>query len=380
VTISTEGPNQGVSGTCTDNAGNVGSASTTVSIDKTPPTVAANISPMPTNGWNNGPVSVSFSGSDALSGIDSCDPSVPVNAEGANQLVTGTCTDNAGNMANASATVNIDTTPPVVAATANPAPNANGWNNTDVIVTFSVVSDNLSGAGTCDPAATVSGPGQNLSATGSCSDLAGNSASASASGINIDKTAPTVEVTGVAHNVVYTLGSVPAAGCSTSDALSGVATNATLSSGGPVGLITATCSGATDNAGNGAASVSVTYRVIYDFDGFFRPVDNLPMMNVVKAGSAIPVKFSLNGNFGLNIFAANSPSVSQSVSCMALPADVISPSDTVTAGGSSLSYDAVSDQYNYVWKTDRSWAGQCRVLQVTLSDGTIHLAYFHFSR
>jgi len=34
----------------------------------------------------------------------------------------------------------------------------------------------------------------------------------------------------------------------------------------------------------------------FDFSGFFQPVDNLPTFNVVKAGQAVPVKFSLGGD------------------------------------------------------------------------------------
>src|SRR5262249_60474748 len=36
----------------------------------------------------------------------------------------------------------------------------------------------------------------------------------------------------------------------------------------------------------------------YNFSGFFQPVDNAPVLNVVKAGSAIPVKFRLRGGPG----------------------------------------------------------------------------------
>ena len=66
-------------------------------------------------------------------------------------------------------------------------------------------------------------------------------------------------------------------------------------------------------AGN-TGSASVTYSVIYDWSGFFRPVDNGGVYNVAKAGSSIPVKFSLGGNQGLNIMAAGSPS-SQKITC-----------------------------------------------------------------
>src|SRR6266540_3231667 len=50
----------------------------------------------------------------------------------------------------------------------------------------------------------------------------------------------------------------------------------------------------------------------------------------------------------------------------------------VTAGGSSLSYDAESDTYTYVWKTEKSWAGTCRQLIVRLNDGSERVAFFKF--
>ena len=60
------------------------------------------------------------------------------------------------------------------------------------------------------------------------------------------------------------------------------------------------------------------------------------------------------------------------------PVDVIE--ETVNAGGSSLTYDPVANQYIYVWKTDKSWAGTCRLLTVKLADGTSYYAYFNFTR
>jgi hypothetical protein len=53
---------------------------------------------------------------------------------------------------------------------------------------------------------------------------------------------------------------------------------------------------------------------------------------------------------------------------------------TVTAGGSSLSYDAGTGTYTYVWKTDKTWANTCRRLTVRLSDGTDHWADFRFTK
>src|SRR5207249_2788940 len=95
----------------------------------------------------------------------------------------------------------------------------------------------------------------------------------------------------------------------------------------------------------------------------------------VNAGQGIPVKFSLGGNFGLAIFAAGSPA-SQSYACGSAGGSTDAIEQTVTAGNSSLQYDPATNQYTYVWKTDKAWAGTCRQLIVRLSDGTEHTAIF----
>jgi hypothetical protein len=108
ITVRTEGAKQVVSGTATDLAGNAASASVTVSLDKTPPTIAGTISPPPDPaGFNSTPVTVSFTCSDALSGVASCPSPVTLTMEGAGQIVTRTAADVAGNLATLSITVNI---------------------------------------------------------------------------------------------------------------------------------------------------------------------------------------------------------------------------------------------------------------------------------
>jgi hypothetical protein len=107
-------------------------------------------------------------------------------------------------------------------------------------------------------------------------------------------------------------------------------------------------------------------------------VDNPPTLNVVNAGRAIPVKWSLGGDYGLNIFVTGSPA-SQRIDCdSSAPFDTIE--ETTNAGSSGLSYDASSDRYIYVWKTDKVWAGTCRRLILTFEDGTTKEANFKFSR
>jgi len=116
----------------------------------------------------------------------------------------------------------------------------------------------------------------------------------------------------------------------------------------------------------------------YNFSGFFQPVDNAPTVNVAKAGSAIPVKFSLRGNQGLGILQPGFPKVT-TVAC-----DSTSPTDdiesTVTAGGSSLQYDAAADQYTYVWKTSSTWAGTCARFDLGLNDGSSRTFLVRFKR
>jgi hypothetical protein len=105
-------------------------------------------------------------------------------------------------------------------------------------------------------------------------------------------------VTGVEDGATYILGSVPTAGCDTTDALAGVATLASLTVNGGnsngVGSFTAICDGASDNAGN-TASASLSYSVIYDFGGFTDPIDP-QAVNQVKGGQTVSVKFGLNGD------------------------------------------------------------------------------------
>ncbi|MCL4265568.1 MAG: ExeM/NucH family extracellular endonuclease [Anaerolineae bacterium] len=131
---------------------------------------------------------------------------------------------------------------------------------------------------------------------------------------------------------------------------------------------------ATDGGGLSATD-QATVSVIYNFTGFFAPVENPPTLNVVTAGRAIPLKFSLNGDKGLNILAAIPTSVS--IAC-----DTGSPQndveETINTGNSALSYKPETDMYTYAWKTQRSWQNTCRQFTLQLNDGTVHLANFYF--
>ncbi len=120
--------------------------------------------------------------------------------------------------------------------------------------------------------------------------------------------------------------------------------------------------------------VRVTLKPLYDFSGFFQPVDNLPVVNSVSAGRAVPVKFSLSGDKGLGIFVPGYPKSTQIACDSTAPVDGIET--TVSADSSGLQYDPATDTYTYVWKTDKAWARTCRQLVLRLDDGTFHRADF----
>ena len=169
------------------------------------------------------------------------------------------------------APVNIDLTPPTANITTTPPANGNGWINANPVTVNLNGTDSGSGVEQLrywinngqvvaisggDGSTQISGEGTNSVGLRAL-DNAGNISALATAAVNIDVTPPTVTVTGVQQGAIYILGSVPNAGCNTTDALSGVATQATVAitggNGQGEGQFTATCSGGTDNAGNLAA-------------------------------------------------------------------------------------------------------------------------------
>jgi CSLREA domain-containing protein len=123
----------------------------------------------------------------------------------------------------------------------------------------------------------------------------------------------------------------------------------------------------------GASSASAPYGNYWPFAGFYQPVDNVPTINIANAGQAIPIKFSLGGNLGLNILQAGYPKFTTET-CPNAATDAIET--TVAATGNSLTYDAASGQYTFVWKSDKSLAGKCIRFDLGLIDGSTRQAEF----
>jgi hypothetical protein len=155
--------------------------------------------------------------------------------------------------------------------------------------------------------------------------------------------------------------------------------------------LTATYGG--DTNFNGSTSAIEPHTVNYAFTGFFSPVNNAPVSNAANAGQAIPIKWQLTDSSGVGVSNPNSfgypgliaPYAGPGTSTPGLTSYQVGcstgdPTDSVeeyAPGESGLIYQG-NGNWQINWKTPKSYAGQCRVLVITLSDGTIHMANFKF--
>ncbi|MDX2007411.1 MAG: hypothetical protein SFU83_19410, partial [Meiothermus sp.] len=232
--------------------------------DLIPPSASPSQSPAANaNGWNNTNVTLTWNWTDNSggSGIDNanCTTSSTSSSEGSAVVVSATCKDLAGNTGNASVTLKIDKSPPsITLASRLPAANGAGWNNTDVTLTWNC-TDGLSGVVSSTVSRTVSTQGSGQSATGTCTDNAGNTASNTQTGINIDKTPPTLSPSVSPNPVLRNLSAT--ATPNAADALSGLASSSCpavpTSSAGAQSI---TCT-ATDRAGN-TTTAPASYTVL----------------------------------------------------------------------------------------------------------------------
>jgi hypothetical protein len=114
------GPDSGtatVSGSCTDGAGNVGSASHSFRYDGTAPTVEGKADRAPdANGWYRRAVTFTFTGTDAVSGVHICtDPVAYGGPDAPKAAVSGKCQDKAANWSELKAVeLSYDSTPPTL--------------------------------------------------------------------------------------------------------------------------------------------------------------------------------------------------------------------------------------------------------------------------
>jgi RHS repeat-associated protein len=318
-----------------------------IGVDNDAPVISATAAPAPDSfGWNKTSVLVTFTCSDATSGIATCPSPITVSHEGSNQIVSGTAIDRAGNTASTSAVVNLDETAPTVAAQIAPPPNTAHWNNTSVTVSFNC-ADALSGVASCSAPVSLSNEGAGQMVTGTAVDKAGNSANATAT-VNIDKTPPVIAITFPPNNSVASSALLQVSGTVT-DVLSGVAnvscngSAAVVQSGGFSCSVTLTPGAntisvlAVDMAGNVATQsivVSFATPVIADFSPKSAAIGALVTVNGSNLTTGATTIVSLNGQGGGTIAAPVASASPTSVSFV-IPAGAASGPITVTAGGIS---------------------------------------------
>lgn len=368
----------------TDGTFNLGPATFTVQVaaappsDSTPPVITPTVvGTLGSNGWYTSDVTVSWSVVDGESPITSssgCDPTT-VSSDTPGTTLTCTATSGGGTDS-ASVTIKRDATAPTISGSRSPAANTHGWNNTDVTVTFTC-NDATSGVASCGPNQTISSEGANQSASGTAVDNAGNSASATVSGINIDKTAPTVTCSSAAFILNQPGAQVSA---TVADALSGPvnATEQASADTSTVGPKSVEITGS-DLAGN-STTKTCAYTVGYNFTGLFAPIDRPNAMNVSKAGQAIPLKWRLTDYFGNPVTDLTSAVVKVSgISCtLGTTSDFVEE----TAPGSSGLQNLGDGYYQFNWKTPTSYAGSCKSLHLDLGEGGVRmdLAYITFKK
>ena len=353
-------------------AGGTAYQSVTIARDATAPSLAPTITPDPVPLGSS--ATATPGAADALSGLASASCDTPPTAVLGAASVSCTATDLAGNTSTASVSYTVvDPSPPTVLPTVTGTLGTNGWYTSDVTVTWTV-TDPESAISSSTGCSTATVTADTPAVTFTCAATSAGGTATDSVTVKRDATAP-VLAPAVAPNPVG-IHKVATASANATDSGSGIASSSCATpSTNSLGATSVMCT-ATDAAGNTASSPT-SYTVVYAWSGFVGPVDAPPVVNRVGAGKAIPVSFSLGGNFSLGIFAAGAPS-SQQVACPGSNVRRDTIETTVKAKTSTLTYLRWTGLYTYTWKTDPRWHGTCRQLTLAFADGSVRTAVFQF--
>jgi len=256
------------------------------------------------------------------------------------------------------------------------SPDVSGWFNVSTgapTVSFTC-SDATSGVKSCsDPY--LFGEGENQSKTGYVEDNAGNQNSDSVEDVDVDLTAPGLTWVGsINDGDVFYWGFVPdAPTCSATDALSGPNGCDVTGYSEEVGAHTLTAT-AHDVAGNKTEETRNYTILAWTLKGFYQPVDMGGVLNTVKGGSTVPLKFELfAGPTELSDVAYVKSLTTTKIACAeGTPTDQI---ETTATGGTSLRYDLTGGQYIFNWQTPKT-PGVCIQVKMTALDGSFLTANF----
>lgn len=383
--LADEGANQSATGTCTDTSGNTASDTQTgIDIDETGPSalLAVTAGTLGDNGWYRSNVTVGTSGSDDLSGPPTCTADQFLNVDSTGTEFTGSCTNLAGLTTVADPiTVKRDTVAPTISAgSPSGTTGANGWYTSAVTSPFTA-TDTTSGVQTGFASFGVSSGGAEGAAvtiaSGPVKDNAGNEAASITVGpFKVDLSNPTdvAFVGGPAAGSSHYFGSVPSAPtCTASDAVSGLASCVVTGHSTAVGTHTMTAT-ATDHAGRTATATRSYTVAAWTGAGFYQPVDMGGVVNTVKAGSTVPLKFELfAGSTELTSTSAVGSFKVATINCATLGTLIEDSIELTTTGGTSLRYDSTGGQFVQNWQTPKS-AGTCYSVTMTAADGVTKIS------
>lgn len=261
--------------------------------------------------------------------------------------------------------INIDKNPPEILPIIEPPPNPEGWNNSEVTISF-ICRDRESGIKECPSPVRLSEEGNFQSVKGSAKDKVGNEGFGEVK-INIDRTPPRIYITGLVDGRSYFLCDKPSADFRAEDNLSGVkdAQAFTIPDDRAVGSFRYIVR-ATDRAGNLIEEVR-NYQIIYKFEGFGAPVN---YKKPFKQGSVIPVRFKLSDGCGNRIIDALAKFTIDLISRVVPEDPVVQIEDEPLFGdrGDLFTYDYVTGEYVYNLSTESLFSGIWKI-SVTLNDG-----------
>jgi hypothetical protein len=114
----------------------------------------------------------------------------------------------------------------------------------------------------------------------------------------------------------------------------------------------------------------------WTLSGFYNPVDMNGVLNTVKGGSTVPLKFEIfAGPTELTSTSAIASFKTAKVDCGSVSGAPTDEIEVTSTGGTSLRYDTTGGQFIQNWQTPKT-AGICYRAMMTTLDGSTLTAYF----
>ena len=112
--------------------------------------------------------------------------------------------------------------------------------------------------------------------------------------------------------------------------------------------------------------------------GFSQPTDNAPILNRLKAGQAVPLRWRVLDAAGVPVTSLAAAAITvTSLSCAV--GSTIDQVEEPVAGASGLR-NLGDGYYQINWKSPTTYAGSCKTLRLDIGDGVLHEALFQFTK